>query len=106
MSFPAGPASRAPRARLLRRRPVRTLLCAVAVLGSALAAGCAVPAKAAASIQLSSAQIVLPTASRVTDAYVDVTNNGPADKLVAAKLSVGGRIALRSPVRAGQVQMR
>ena len=88
-----------------RRRLARTAACAVLVLGAGLAAGCAAPAQAGPRIQLSSAQIVVP-AGGITNAYVDVTNNGPADRLVAARLSVGGQVTLRSPVRPGTVQMR
>ena len=94
-----GPAGR-------HRRVASTAACVAAVLGSGLAAGCAVPAQAGPRIQLSSAQVVEPSASGTTDAYLDVRNNGPADKLIAARISVGGRIALRSPVRPGLVQMR
>jgi copper(I)-binding protein len=79
----------------------------VAVLGSCLAAGCAAPAKAAGPlIQLSSAQVSEPGANRITDVYVDVQNNGPQTKLISARLSVGGRVTLRSPVHSGQLDMR
>jgi copper(I)-binding protein len=79
----------------------------VAVLGTCLAAGCSVPAaQAGPVIKLSSAQVSEPGASRITDIYVDVQNNGPQTKLISARLSVGGRVTLRSPVRSGQVQMR
>jgi copper(I)-binding protein len=79
----------------------------VAVLGTCLAAGCSAPAaQAGPVIKLSSAQVSEPGASRITDIYVDVQNNGPQTKLISARLSVGGRVTLRSPVRSGQVQMR
>ena len=83
----------------------RTAAAAVAVLGTSLAAGCAVPAQAGPTIKLSSAQVTEPSANGVTDVYLDVQNNGPADHIVAARLSVGGRVTLRSPVRAGTVSM-
>jgi len=111
MSRPSSPESSAPtvRAPVRPQRPrarVRAAaLGAVAVAGAGLLAGCAVPAQAGPAIQLSSAQIVVPSASGVTDAYVDVRNNGPADRLIAARLSIGGSVALRSPVRTGQVAM-
>jgi copper(I)-binding protein len=89
-----------------RRRLAGLAACAAAILGSALAAGCAVPAQAGPLIQLSSAQVVEPSANGTTNVYVDVRNNGPADKLVAARISAGGQVALRSPVRVGLVQMR
>lgn len=88
------------------RRVASTVAAATVVLGSGLAGGCAYPAQAVPLIQLSSAQVVQPNAGSTTDAYVDVRNNGPADKLIAARISVGGRITLRSPVHAGQVEMR
>jgi copper(I)-binding protein len=78
----------------------------VAVLGTCLAAGCAAPPPAGPQIKLSSAQVTQPSAAGITDVYVDVQNNGPADKIVSAKISVGGRVMLRSPVRPGVVQMR
>jgi copper(I)-binding protein len=88
--------------------PVRTAAASLlAILGTCLVAGCAVPeAQAGPVIQLSSAQITEPGASRVTDIYVDVQNNGAQTKLVAASLSVGGQVTFRSPVRSGQVEMR
>jgi copper(I)-binding protein len=78
----------------------------LAVLGTCLAAGCSVPAaQAGPVITLSSAQVSEPGTSRITDVYVDVQNNGPQTKLIAARLSVGGRVTLRSPVQSGQVRM-
>jgi copper(I)-binding protein len=88
-------------------RPVRTAAASLlAVLGTSLAVGCAVPAQAKPLIQLSSAQVSEPGANHITDVYVDVQNNGPQTKLISARLSVGGRVTLRSPVHSGQVVMR
>jgi copper(I)-binding protein len=79
----------------------------VAVVGTCLAAGCAVPAaQAGPVIKLISAQVSEPGANRITDVYVDLQNNGPKTKLISARLSVGGRVTLRSPVHSGQVEMR
>src|SRR5215469_11539649 len=78
----------------------------LAILGACLAAGCAVPAQAGPLIVLTSAQVSEPGPSRITDVYVDVQNNGAQTKLISARLSVGGRVTLRSPVRSGQVEMR
>ena len=78
---------------------------AVAVLGASLAAGCAAQSQDGPAIKLSSAQVTQPSASGVTDVYVDVQNNGPADKIVGARLSVGGTVTLRSPFGAGVAQM-
>jgi len=78
----------------------------IAVLGTCLAAGCSVPpAQAGPVIKLSSAQVTEPGASRITDIYVDVQNDGPQTKLISARISVGGRVTLRSPVQSGQVEM-
>jgi copper(I)-binding protein len=78
----------------------------IAVLGACLAAGCAAPAQAGPSIRLINAQVSQPGRSGVTNVYVDLQNNGPQTKLISARLSVGGRVTLRSPVRSGQVEMR
>jgi copper(I)-binding protein len=103
-SAPMGSAAVAGRGvRGAARKAVASLL---AVCGLCLAAGCAVPAQAGPVIQLSSAQVTLPGASRITDVYVDVQNNGPQTRLIAARLSVGGRITLRSPIHSGDVEMR
>jgi copper(I)-binding protein len=89
-----------------RRWLASAAIAAAAVMVSGLAAGCAVPAEAGPVIQLSSAQIVEPAAGGVTDVYVDIRNNGPADKLIGARVSAGGRMTLRSPVHPGQIGMR
>jgi copper(I)-binding protein len=88
------------------RRPARKAAAGLlAVFGVCLAAGCAAPAQAGPVIQLSSAQVIQPGASGITDVYVDVQNNGPQTRLISASLSVGGRVILRSPVRSGVVEM-
>lgn len=95
-----------------RRRPAgarRPTFLAVAALAAGLAvAGCTAPGSQhhGPSIQLSSAQVTLPTTSGLTDVYVDVENKGPADKIVSASLDTGGTVTLRSPVRAGATVMR
>jgi copper(I)-binding protein len=89
------------------RRPARLRgACAIAILGTSLAAGCAAPGQHGAAIKVTSAQVTEPSPSGVTDVYLDVQNNGAADQIVGARISVGGTITLRSPVRAGVVQMR
>jgi copper(I)-binding protein len=90
-----------------RQRGWTAVACAVAVAGAGLATGCAgAAAPAAPPIKLSSAQISQPGAGGVTDVYVDVQNSGPADELVGARISVGGMVTLRSPVRPGVIEMR
>jgi copper(I)-binding protein len=89
-----------------RRRARRRAACAAAILGTSLAAGCTAPGQHGPSIKLISAQVSEPNASGITDVYVDVQNNGGADQIIAARISVGGSVTLRSPVRSGVVQMR
>jgi copper(I)-binding protein len=82
------------------------LACMLAVLGASLMAGCDAPPPAQApTIKLSSAQVTQPSASGVTDVFVDVQNTGPADELVGARISVGGHVTLRSPSRSGVMDM-
>jgi copper(I)-binding protein len=96
----ASPGSRA------RRRALAAVACAVAVAGAGLSTGCAARGvRTGPPIRLSSAQVSQPGASGVTDVYVDVQNNGPADELVGARISVGGTVTLRSPVRPGVIEM-
>jgi copper(I)-binding protein len=95
---PVGPQLR--RARLIAA-------CGLAALGASLVAGCAAPApRAGPSIKLSSAQVTQPSASGVTDIYVDVQNTGATDELIGARLSVGGHVTLRSPSETGVMDMR
>ena len=68
--------------------------CAVAVL----AVGCGLRAAAGPSIDVASAYVPEPKTPGVTSAYLDIRNNGAAaDRLIAARASVGGHIALRVP---------
>jgi copper(I)-binding protein len=68
------------------------------VVASILVAGCSWSApRTGPQITLTSAQITYPNAAGTTDAYVEVQNNGPADRLISAHISVGGKVALRSP---------
>jgi copper(I)-binding protein len=81
--------------------------CGLVVLGASLAAGCDAPApRLGPSITLSSAQVTQPSASGVTDIYVDVQNTGPADELIGARISVGGDVTLRAPVGSDVMHMR
>ena len=90
-----------------RRRARTAVACALAVAAAGLATGCAsAAARSVPQIKLSSAQVSQPGTSGVTDVYLDVQNNGPADKLVGARISVGGTVTLRSPVGPGVVEMR
>jgi copper(I)-binding protein len=85
---------------------VRGALCGLLVLGASFVAGCAAPApRPGPSIKLSSAQVTQPSASGVTDIFVDVQNTGPADALIGARISVGGHVTLRSPAQTGVMDM-
>ena len=77
--------------------------------GGTAVAGCAQQAAAAVSIQLATAYVNVPAASSgdITDAYLQIQNNGPAaDRLTAARTSVGGQVTFREPVRAGATAMK
>lgn len=102
----SGAISSCERARRRCRPGQKVAAWTLALVGTLMAAGCAVPAQAGPVIQLSSAQVLVPSANHITDIYVDIRNNGPQTKLIAASISVGGRVALRSPVHAGNVEMR
>ena len=71
-----------------------TMAC-IAVAGAAGLAGCAAPAGASSAVQLSTAFVPVPARPGTTVAYVVIRNNGPADRLVAARTSAGGRVTFR-----------
>ncbi len=68
----------------------------VAVLAALGVSGCAT-ASAASSISVNNAYVPQPTTPGVTVAYLDIRNNGHADRLVAVHTSVGGMVQLRAP---------
>jgi len=79
------------------RRLTSVLGIAGAVLLAALGvSGCAT-ASAASSLNVSSAYVPQPTTPGTTVAYLDIRNNGHADRLVAVRTSVGGTVQLRAP---------
>ena len=78
----------------------------VLVLGASALAGCAQQASAAASIELGTAYVAVPTSADVTGAYLVIRNNGPADRLMSARTSAGGRVTFRIPARSGGTAMR
>ena len=67
-----------------------------AVLAALVVTGCA-SASAASSIVVASAYVPQPTTPGTTVAYLDIRNNGQADKLISVKTSVGGTVQLRAP---------
>jgi periplasmic copper chaperone A len=90
-SLPAGP----PRG-TARRAPRAVTACLLAALACPAAAGCAAAAGAAPpSIQLATAYVAAPRTPGTTVAYVMIRNNGPADRLLAARTSTGGRVSFR-----------
>ena len=79
------------------RRLTSVLGIAGAVLLAALGvSGCAT-ASAASSLNVSTAYVPQPTTPGTTVAYLDIRNNGHADRLVAVRTSVGGTVQLRAP---------
>jgi len=77
----------------------------VLLVGGAALAGCAQKAAAAATIQLGTAYVEVPSGTTTT-AYLVIRNNGPADRLMSARTSVGGRVTFRQPVHAGGSAMK
>src|SRR6201994_4439736 len=67
-----------------------------ALLAALAVTGCA-SARATASIAVASAYVPQPTTPGTTVAYLEIRNNGPADKLLSAQTSVGGQVQLRAP---------
>jgi copper(I)-binding protein len=94
-----------------RRVPatLRAAAAAVAVVaGAAAVAGCAQQAAAVGSIQLGTAYVNVPASGSgdITDAYLAIQNNGPADQLISARTSVGGRVTFREPDSATVTAMK
>jgi copper(I)-binding protein len=79
----------------MRNAGLARLLSAAAVAGLAGLAGCAAPAVASSQVQVSTAFVPVPQTPGTTVAYVVIRNNGPADRLVAARTSAGGRVTFR-----------
>ena len=86
-----------------RLTPVASIASAVLVAAIALT-GCA----STSPISVTSAYVPQPTKPGTTVAYLDIRNNGQADRLVAAHTSVGGTVQLRARVqsRSGALVMR
>src|SRR6202012_76759 len=68
----------------------------VPLLAALALAGCA-SAKAESSIAVASAYVPQPTTPGTTVAYLDIRNNGTADRLISVRTSVGGKVQLRAP---------
>ena len=101
----AGTARAAGTTRLAAAARVVAAAC-VLVIGVATLAGCAQKAAAAASLQLGTAYVEVPTAGGTTEAYLVIRNSGPADRLTSARTSVGGRVIFRAPAGSGGTTMK
>jgi periplasmic copper chaperone A len=86
---------------------MRKLIAGALLLAAVAVTGCA-SANASSSISVTSAYVPQPTTPGTTVAYLDIRNNGHADKLVAVQTSAGGTVQLRAPVtrHAGTLIMR
>jgi len=87
-------------------RPVLRIAGA-ALLAALVVTGCA-SAGATPSIHIASAYVPQPTTPGTTVAYLEIRNNGPADKLISVQTSVGGKVQLRAPAgrQSGALVMR
>jgi periplasmic copper chaperone A len=76
-----------------------------AAAAAALAvAGCSAAQAAAggSSLAATAAYVQQPTATgKTTVAYLDIRNNGAADRLISVTTSVGGTVTFRGPARPG-----
>lgn len=90
------------RVRSLRAAAAAALLAVTA----AAAAGCAAGPAGPGSIQLANGFVQVPKVPGTTVAYVVIRNNGPADRLLSARTSAGGRVVFRIPARPGSASMR
>lgn len=84
---------------------VKAAAAMLAAAAMAALAGCAAPARASAAIQIAMAYVPVPQTPGTTVAYVIIRNDGPADRLVSARTSVGGRVAFREASGPGAVVM-
>jgi copper(I)-binding protein len=73
----------------------------LAVLAAAGLTGCYTRAGAAASVQVATAYVPVPAVPGQTVAYVVIRNDGPRDRLIAARTSVGGHVLFRAPLGGG-----
>jgi copper(I)-binding protein len=69
-------------------------------------AGCA-SARAESSISIAAAYVPQPATPGTTVAYLNIRNNGAADRLIAVRTSIGGKVQLRAPLgqRGGVLRM-
>jgi copper(I)-binding protein len=88
----------------MRRLTSLVGLASAVLLAAVALAGCA----SSTTISITSAYVPQPTTPGTTVAYLDIRNNGRADRLVAAHTSVGGTVQLRARVESptGALVMR
>jgi copper(I)-binding protein len=89
-----------------RPTPVRAVVAMCLIMVAAALSGCAQQPTAAASIQISTAYVNLPSASGTTEAYLVIQNNGSADRLTSARTSAGGLVTFRGPAGHGETVMQ
>ena len=92
------------------RRPgalARSGVAGLVVLLAAGLTGCAQRAAASGPvIELATAYVGQAKGAAPTDAYLVIRNNGPADRLIAARSSAGGTVALTGPLHGQPSLMR
>lgn len=72
-----------------------------AVLAAVAMAGCSAAEGATGSGIAATAAYVQQPTGKTTVGYLDIRNNGSADRLVSVTTSVGGTVTFRAPVRTG-----
>jgi copper(I)-binding protein len=85
------------------KRRITAVAAALAACGAVVAVtGCATGVSGGPPLAVTSAYVPLPAeaAPRTTVAFLDIRNDGAADRLIAARTSVGGKVIFRAP--AGQ----
>jgi periplasmic copper chaperone A len=73
---------------------------AAAVAAVAMAGCSAAEGATGSGIAATAAYVQQPT-GKTTVGYLDIRNNGGADRLISVSTSVGGTVTFRAPVRAG-----
>ena len=80
-----------------RGRGGRRVAGGILVIAAASLAGCARPTASGPPLQIGTANVGEPDSAGTTDAYLVITNNGPADRLMSVSSSAGGQVMLRGP---------
>ncbi len=72
-----------------------------AALAAVAMAGCSAAQGATGSAIAATAAYVQQPTGKTTVGYLDIRNNGSADRLISVSTSVGGTVTFRAPVRPG-----